>query len=453
MASRRWQLRNISVTVVERLIEKRDWPALRRALVIQPPPEVADLLLQLERSQKALVFRALPRQFSASVFSYLESKDKDELLQDLTNEETRQLLADMKPDDRTELLEELPGQATQRLLNVLGPMDLREARWLLGYPEESVGRLMTPEYVAVRPEWTVGQAMQHIRAKGRDSETINVIYVTDSSWKLLGILGLRQLILAPPTEIIGHIMNPHLIILSAFEDREEAVRAMQRYDVSVLPVVDSDGVLLGIVTVDDVLDVAQEETTEDFHKAAAVEPLDTSYSEASTVSLFRKRILWLMALILVSLLSSGIIAAYEDTLASAIALVFFIPLLIGSGGNTGSQSATLMIRALATGDVELSQWGQALAKEMAVGLMLGLAMGTASSLLGLFRGGFQIGIVVGLAMMLIVFLTDIIGAALPYLLTRAGMDPAVASSPLIASIADAMGLMIYFSVASIILDI
>jgi len=446
-------LRNISVAEIENLIGMRDWHALRRALLVQPPPEVSDLLLQLERPKRALVFRALPRQFSASVFSYLESKDKDELLQDLTNEETRQLLADMKPDDRTELLEEMPGQVTQRLLNVLGPADLREARWLLGYPEESVGRLMTPEYVAVRPEWTVAQAMQHIRAKGQDSETINVVYVTDSSWRLLGTLGLRQLILAPLTEVVERIMNPLVIGLSAFEDREEAVRAMQRYDVSVLPVVDSDGVLLGIVTVDDVLDVVQEETTEDFHKAAAVEPLDTGYSEASALSLFRKRILWLMALIVVSLLSSGIIAAFENTLASAIALAFFIPLLIGSGGNTGSQSATLMIRALATGDVQLSQWGEALVKELAVGLLLGLTMGTASSLLGLFRGGFQIGLVVGLTMVLIVFLTDIIGAALPYLLTRAGMDPAVASSPLIASIADAMGLIIYFTVASIILEI
>lgn len=438
---------------VEMLLNRRDWQSLRHILTAQPPPEVADLLLQLERPKNALAFRAMPRQFSANVFSYLEPKDKDALLQELTNEETRQLLEDMRPDDRTELLEEMPGQVTQRLLNVLSPSDLREARWLLGYPDESVGRLMTPDYVAVRPDWTVSRAMDHVRARGRDSETINVIYVTDSSWRLTGILGLRQLILADPSQIIDEVMNPKAVSLSAFEDREEAVRDMQRYDIPILPVVDSDGVMLGIVTADDVLDVAEEETTEDFQKVAAVEPLDTSYGDASATDLFKKRIIWLLALVLVSLASSGIIAAFEETLASAIALAFFIPLLIGSGGNTGSQSATLMIRALATGDVEPSLWGKAIARELLVGLSLGLTMGAASWLLGLFRGGFEIGVVVGLTMALIVLLTDLIGAALPYLLTRMGLDPAVASSPLIASLADAMGLLIYFTVARLILNI
>jgi magnesium transporter len=347
-------LGNLTLSDVEELIDRRDWPALRQALTAQPPPEVADLLLELEKTKKAFVFRALPRQFSANVFSYLEPKEKDALLQELTNDETRQLLENMRPDDRTELLEEMPGQVTQRLLNVLSPSDTREVCWLLGYPEESVGRLMTPDYVAVRPSWTVSQAMEHVRTRGKDSETINVVYVTDPSWKLVGTLGLRQLILADPSQTVEEIMNPKAISLSAFEDREEAVRDMQRYDIPILPVVDSDGILLGIVTADDVLDVVEEETTEDFQKVAAVEPLDTSYGDARPLDLFKKRIVWLLALIVVSLVSSGIIAAFEDTLASAIALAFFIPLLIGSGGNTGSQSATLMIRSLATGDVELS---------------------------------------------------------------------------------------------------
>lgn len=444
---------NLTLSDIEELIDRRDWLALRQALTAQPPPEVADLLLKLEKPKRAFVFRAMPRQFSANVFSYLEPKEKDALLQELTNEETRQLLENMKPDDRTELLEEMPGQVIQRLLNVLSPSDVKEVCWLLGYPEESVGRLMTPDYVAVRPSWTVSQAMEHVRTRGKDSETINVVYVTDTSWRLIGILGLRQLILANPSQTVEEIMNPNVISLSAFEDREEAVRDMQRYDIPILPVVDSDGVLLGIVTSDDVLDVVEEETTEDFQKAAAVEPLDTSYGDAGPLDLFKKRIVWLLALILISLASSGIIAAFEDTLASAIALAFFIPLLIGSGGNTGAQSATLMIRALATGDIELAQWGSAIAKELLVGILLGLTMGAASWLLGLFRGGLEIGIVVGLTMALIVMLTDIIGAALPYLLTRLGLDPAVASSPLIASLADAMGLLIYFSVARIILNI
>jgi magnesium transporter len=434
-------------------IQRADWAGVRRELSVWPPPDIAEMLLELSSPERILVFRALPRSTSAEVFAWLDGRDRDDLLQELSHEETRHLLANLQPDDRTMLLEELPGQVTQRLLNLLSPEDLQEARQLLGYPEDSVGRLMTPNYVAIRPNWTVEHALAHIRAKGRDSETINVVYIVDDTWKLIDALDLRRLILANPNETVQQIMDYTVTSIPAFDDREEAVRMMQRYSLSVLPVVDSDGILLGIVTVDDVLDVAQEEATEDFHKVGGVSPLHTSYRQASIYELFSKRIGWLLVLVLVNLASSGIIASFEGTLQATLTLAFFIPLLIDSGGNVGSQAATLMIRALATGDIDLEQWGKTLLRELGVGLLLGIVMGGAGWLLGIWRGGYEIGLIVGLSMLCLIVVANLVGFALPYLLTLFRLDPAVASSPLITTVSDALGLFIYFSIAKAFLGI
>lgn len=441
-------LMNPSIKV---LIEQRNWALIRETLSNWPAPEIADLLLDISPADRVFVFRSLPRHVSSEVGSYLEADDLNDLLRALTSEETRRLLADMRPDDRTSLLEELPGQLTQQLLGLLSPEDLREARHLLGYPPESVGRLMTPDYVAIHPDWTVKQAIEHIRVHGRGSETIYMIYVTREDGRLLDSLELKRLILANPEDSIRGMMDDVFVSLSAFDDREKAVYTMDRYDLFVLPVVSSDGVLLGIVTTDDVLDVAVEEATEDFHKAAAMARLPTEYHEATIGQLYRKRIGWLMALVFLNLVSSSVIAVYENTLATAIALACFIPLLIGSGGNAGAQSSTLMIRALATGDVKTDQWIKTLAKEITVGLLLGTTMGILSSWLGLFRGGASIGVVVGISMVAIVLVANIIGAVLPFLFTRLRLDPAVASSPVITTIADSAGLLIYFSLARMIL--
>jgi magnesium transporter len=431
---------------VQPLLDRREWTALRQRLADVPPPELADLLFAFPKTDRALLFRVVPRPQAAEVFSYMPTDQQNALLEDLTDAETRLLLANMRPDDRTHILEELPGQATQKLLNLLRPSDLAEARTLLGYPEESIGRLMTPDYMAVRPDWTVAKALEHIRQTARGSETINTIYVTDVQWRLLDALEVRRFILADPAQTVTDIMDHTFTSASAFDDREEAVRLIQRYDLEALPVIDSDGVLLGIVTIDDVLDVAQAEATEDFHKGAAIAPV-RSYREAGVWALYRKRVVWLIALVFVNLVSSSVIAAYEEVLASTIALAFFIPLLIDSGGNTGSQSATLMVRALATGDVKLTQWLSTLGKELGVGLTLGITMGLASSLLGMFRGGPVVGLVVGLSMISIVLVANLVGILLPFLLTRFRIDPAVASSPLITTVADASGLLIYFSIA------
>ena len=436
---------------VKELIEQRRWDLLREYVGEVPAPDLADFLTQLKKSDRILLFSSLPRELSTDVFASLEPNQKDELLKALTDDETRQLLADLPPDERTMLLEDLPGQATQRVLNLLNREDLEEARLLLGYPEESVGRLMTPDYVAVRPHWTVEQALQHIRARGRESETISIIYVVDDNWHLLNSLFVEDIILAELNERIENLIDRGVVSLYALDDREEAVRIMERYDLPVLPVTDADGVLLGIVTVDDVLDVAIEEATEDFQKSAAIAPLGISYREASIGSLYLKRIGWLLALVFVNLVSSSIIAVYEELLAATIALAFFIPLLIDTGGNTGAQAASLMIRALATGDIALRDWLRTVGKELAEGIMLGITMGIAAFLLGFVRGGTEVALVVGLTMIALVIVANIVGIVLPFLLTRFGLDPAVASSPLITTVVDAVGLLIYFSIATTVL--
>lgn len=436
---------------VKQLIEEEKLLELRSMMEAYPVPDIADFLMELDKPKRVLIFRLLPRPLSSEVFAYLKRDDQNELLKALNDEETRNLLTYLRPDDRTNLFEELPGRMTQKLLNLLSSEDLKSVRQLLGYPEKSVGRLMTPDYVAIRPSWTVGQALEHIRQKGRNSETVSIIYIVDDAWKLLDVISLQKLILANPEQKVESMMNYTFISLLAFDDREEAVRVMQRYDVWALPVVDSEGVLLGIVTFDDVMDVAEEEATEDFHKGAAVTPLRTSYQETSAWELYKKRIVWLFALVIFNLITIKILASFEEILATAIALTFFIPLLIGTGGNTGTQSATLMVRALATDDVELSQWWQVFIKEISVGTALGITMGVAGLVLGVFESGLEIAMVIGMAMLVIVIVANLIGFSLPFLLTKLKLDPAVASNPLISSIIDVTGLLIYFAIAAWIL--
>jgi magnesium transporter len=440
-------------TNVQQLIAEKQWMTLRELVADWPAPEIADFLNELGKVERVVLFRILPRERANEVFVYLSLDEQNQLLKDLTDEETRQLLADLSPDDRTMLLEELPGRVSQRLLNLLSPEDLAEARQLLGYPEDSVGRLMTPNYVAVQRDRTLAAALAHIRTHARESETINVIYVVDKDWRLLDALELRRFIFGEPDATVASIMDDTFIAISAFADQEEAVRMMQRYDLDVLPVVDSDNVLVGIITADDVLDVAQEEATEDFHRTAAVAPLNVSYSDIGVPQLYRKRIGWLLTLIFINVFSGAAIATFEKTIAATIALVFFLPLLIDSGGNAGSQSSTLMVRALAVGDVRVSDWGKLLGKELAVAMLLGVSMSVAVALVGVFRAGPEVALVVSLTMMLVVLVGSLIGMSLPFIFSKLKMDAATASAPLITSLADISGVLIYFSLATWLLGV
>lgn len=447
---------------IQELIENQNWTGLRESVEDWRIPEIADLLVDLEKTNRILFFRALPKTQMSEVFSHLEPEYQNNLLIELTDEEIQHLLANLAPDDRTTLLSEIPGQITQRLLNLLNPQDLREATKLLGYPEESVGRLMTPDYVAVRPGWTIREALAHIRKIGKMSETINVIYVTDTSWKLLDALDLKLFILTEPDRTVQDLMDNDFISISAFEDREETVQIMQKYDKLVLPVVDSDGVLIGIVTIDDVLDVAEEEATEDFQKMGGVSALDTPYMAASVWTMFKKRSGWLAVLFLGQMLTTTAMESFETQLESIIVLALFIPLIISSGGNSGSQATSLIIRAMAVADVGLKDWWVVMRKEAIAGLMLGFFL----AVIGIFRVlGWQwmgfydygseyvlVALTVSIALVGVVSWGSLVGSMLPFILRRIGFDPATSSAPFVATFVDVTGLLIYFGAATLILS-
>ncbi|MGQ3684661.1 MAG: magnesium transporter [Candidatus Loosdrechtia sp.] len=434
-------------------IHENKWQDIRNQVMKLSVPEIADVFLDIEPDSRLPVLRLLPEKVSVAVFSYIPSELQKELIEHLTTDEKRKLLSLMHPDDRTRLFEGMPDEVTKELLTLLSPEDLQESEELLGYPKESIGRLMTTEYLAVYPDWNIGQALGQIRRYGKLSETVNNMYVIDRHELLLGVITLTDVILSEPSDPIEKIMIKDIVTLNPYDDRERASEIMQEYDITILPVVDSNGVMLGIVTIDDVFDVAVEETTEDFQKSSAVTPFTTSYRGTSIFQLFHKRIVWLILLVFANLASSGVIATFEETLTSYIVLAFFIPLLIDSGGNAGSQSATLMIRSIATGDVAISQWFRTFMKEIGVGLTLGIAMGSAATVLGLFHGGYQIGLVVGISMMSIILIANLIGASLPFIFSRFKMDPAIASGPLVTTIVDVCGLFFYFTIARILLRV
>jgi magnesium transporter len=319
-----------------------------------------------------VLFRFLSREQAKEVFQELSHDKQEEIVNGLAQHASKvaELLNDMEPDDRTAFLGELPGEVAQRLMQLLTPDNREVATRLLGYPEDSIGRLMTPEYVAVKPHFTVEETLAHIRKYGRDSETLNVIYVVDDNWKLIDDIRIREVILASPEQCISDLIDYKFTSLNAFDDQETAVSAFKMYDRVVLPVLDTAGTLLGIVTIDDVFEIAEEEETEDFHKFGALQDAIISPLQASVSFLYKKRMFWLTALVFVNVFSGAIIQNFENVLERTLSLVFFLPLLIGCGGNAGSQSATLMIRALAMGDVEIRDWTKLLGKEFLVSSLL-----------------------------------------------------------------------------------
>jgi magnesium transporter len=431
---------------------------LAEKLEEMPVQDIAEAIAQLDDEDDRLkVYMTLPEERRTDTFSYLSHSMQREMLTALDNREARRVLKELVPDDRTGFLESLASEELEGFLKLLGPEDLKQSLKLLGYPEESIGRLMTPRFVSVRPSWTVARALDHIRHEADRGETVNFVFVTDERGRLVDAVKLKDFILARQDAKVEALMDEEYYSVQASADREEAVQVIQHYDINTLAVTDKNGVMLGIVTVDDIMDVAEQEITEDFHKLGATGSLNISIREASPGFLYRKRIGWLMILVLVNLVSGLAIAMYETAIEAVIALVFFLPLIIASSGNAGSQSATLMVRALATGDVEVKDWLGLWGKEFAVALGLGLTMGVAVSLIGIWRGGpelgMQLAMIVGLAMLAVVIMGAMLGMLLPFVLQRLNMDPATASTPLITSVADVVGILIYFSIASAILTL
>jgi magnesium transporter len=444
------------------MLEARQIGLVRAALSELMDPEIADVLIALPPHQRAMAFRLLPRARAADVFTFLPPEEQEQLLAELTNEQLAQVFDEMDPDDRADLFEEMPGPIVAKLLALMKPEERRQTQIILGYPPESVGRIMTPDYVALRPEWTVQQALDHIRQYGRDAETISTLYIIDAARKLIDNIRLRQLILADPQSPIQSLMTGQVVALRATDDREEAVRAMDRYDQPVLPVVDSGGVLVGIVTFDDVADVAKEEVTEDIQKLGGVEALEAPYLSTPLLELVRKRGLWLSVLFLAQLLTASAMGLFEAEIVQAVVLALFIPLIISSGGNSGSQAATLVIRAMAIHEVALRDVWKVLRRELACGAMLGCWLG----LLGLLRilvwqwAGLVdytdhyhwLGLTVMIALVGVVMWGTLVGSMLPFIIRRLNLDPATVSAPFVATLVDVTGLIIYFTTALLMLS-
>ncbi|MFH5832893.1 magnesium transporter [Halalkalibaculum sp. DA384] len=446
----------------DELIKNKDWVALKDILNDVPAVDVAELLEELEAQVAIVIFRLLKKQKAADVFTYLSSQKGVELLEVFTAQQLSEVMSNLEPDERVALMEELPGHLTQRMMNSMKTDDRKLVQKLLGYPEESVGRLMTPRYVKVRRDWTIRQSLEHIRKYGHSAETVNVIYVVDEHEHLIDDLRLNQLILADPEATIASLMDESFEALSAFEDQEDAVKMLSKYDRVAMPVVDSDGILVGIVTVDDVIDVAEEETTEDMQLMAGMDALDDYYSQTSVSEMVKKRIGWLVILFMGQMLTVTAMATYESALAAAAMLSFFIPMIISSGGNSGSQAATLIIRALSTDDINLEDWNKVLKREFLSGALLGGLIGLMGSVViaawMMFRGElFSLSLVlqaltVGCSLVGVVLFGNLSGSMLPFLMSKMGLDPAVTSAPFVATLVDVTGIIIYFSIALLLLQ-
>jgi len=452
--------RLLSPTIQE-LIREKHWDALRDYLVTLDPADIADILIQVPDQDDAAIFRLLPRTLAGRVFAYLPPDHQEGLLRTLTHEQTRAVLAGMSPDDQARLLEELPAEVTRRILETLSPDELKAARDLLGYPPESAGRYMTPRYVSLRPDMTARDALDHIRRTGRDQETLAVLYVVDANGRLVKELRLGTLVLADPAARVIDIPDRPVVSIPATADREEAVQLFRKYDRAALPVTDGDGHLLGIITADDILDVAEREATEDIQRAGGLEALDGPYLEVGFFQMMKKRGGWLSILFLGEMLTTTAMTHFQDEIEKAVVLAMFVPLIISSGGNSGSQASTLVVRALALTELRLGDWWRVLGHELRSGLALGSWLGligflrvTAWHYAGLYDYGehhFLVGLTVWLALIGVVTFGSVSGSMLPFLLRRIGFDPATSSAPFVATLVDVTGLVIYFTVAALIL--
>jgi magnesium transporter len=451
---------------IRSMIQARDFAALREVFREWPPADVAEVILDLPEDEQVIIFRVLPHALAADVFEYLDFEAQEQLLRAMAHEQVGAILNEMAPDDRTALLEELPSAAARQLIRLLTPEERRVATALLGYPEDSVGRLMTPDFIAVHEDWTVQQVLDYVREHGRDTETLNFVYVVDARGKLIDDVRMREFLLRPLGTKVSEIRDENFVALNATDSQQDALNVFRRYDRAALPVVDSGGVVVGIVTSDDMLDVAEEEATEDIQKFGGMEALEEPYMRIPLWRMIRKRAGWLIILFLGEMLTATAMASYQEELAKALVLALFLPLIVSSGGNSGSQASTLMIRAMALGEVTLRDWWRVMSREVQAGLSLGVILGAIGvirvavwAIIGeqyLHRQPYGphwplVAMTVGISLVGVVIWGTLSGSMLPFLLRRIGADPATSSAPFVATLVDVTGLIIYFSIALVIM--
>lgn len=442
------------------ILQKEEVLQIREFLNDQNISDVAELINEFPEYEHQIVGNMSVHR-AAKVFKILDLPTQKNIIQELPPFKTAELLNELPADDRTSFLEELNSEVVKELIKLLDPEERKITLSLLGYPEGSVGRLMTPDYIAVQVDWTVEEVIQHIREVGKDSETIDVIYVVNDKGEFIDDIRIREIILANPEKIVEDIIDHRFIALNVTEDQEVANQTFKMNNRMALPVVDDKNILLGIVTIDDVLWVANEEFSEDMQKIGGTEALDEPYLEMPLMKLFKKRVVWLIVLFLGELLTATAMKYFEDEIAKAVVLVLFVPLIISSGGNSGSQASTLIIQAMAVGELTIADWWRVLRRELIQGLLLGSILGLIgfvrivvwSSLFPELYGAhfLMIALTVGISLLGVVLWGTLIGSMFPILLKRLGADPAVSSAPFVATMVDVTGLVIYFSLAFIFL--
>ena len=471
-------LGNLIGPELKELIATRNFVALREAFADWAAADIAECITDLADEEQAVLFRLLPHDQATEVLEYLDPEAQQTVLKAMGSAEAARILNDMSPDDRTALLEELPGEAVVQLLQLLSPEEKAIAQSLLNYPDDSVGRLMTPDFIRVRDDWTILQVLDFIRTHGHDTETLHVIYVIDEHGILIDDVRIAEVLVRPVTTKISEFRDSSFVALRVTDAAEVATDIFKKYDRTALPVIDSEGKLVGIVTVDDVLDIMEQQTTEDIQRIGGMEALDEPYSTISMWRLVQKRGGWLAALFFGEMLTASAMSHFQSELEKAAVIALFLPLIISSGGNSGSQASTLIIRALALGEIKLRDWWWVMRRELTCGAILGLFLGAIGFLrihvwqwiglanynsnrgyvtegqhpiydiAGLYH---SIGLAVGIALIGVVLWGTLCGAMLPFLLRRLRLDPATISAPLVATLVDVTGLVIYFSVALLIL--
>ena len=440
---------------VQELLESKQYTSLRQFLAELNEADIAACMDELPDEEELKVFRILPKDLAADVFSYLEVENQEMIITALTDKETANVINNLMADDAADLLEEMPANVVKKLLKNATSEVRNDINHLLKFPEDSAGSLMTVEFMDLKEHLTVAQAIERIRKIGVDRETINNCYVLDNQRRLIGAITLRHLLLNNAEDTIGDIMNENVIAVNTLMDQEEVANHFKKYDFTAMPVVDNENRLVGIITVDDIVDIMEEEATEDMEMMAAIVPSDKPYMRTSVIENFKKRIPWLLLLMVSSAFTGAIITSFEDALSVNAALIAFIPMLMGTGGNAGGQASVTVIRGLSMGEIEYKNVPGIMWKELRIAFMCGVCLAAANFLKVLMfdRCGIMVALAVSLTLIVVVLMAMLIGCVLPVLAKRLGFDPAVMASPFITTIVDAMSLLIYFKVAMMILGI
>ena len=439
---------------ITKLLEEKKYNVLKEKLKEINSADIPPLLEELDKESVVKLFRILPKEQAGEAFSYMEPYMKEKLIQDLTDAELKGILNELFMDDTVDLIEEMPSNVVKKILKVVNAKDRKIINELLQYPEDSAGSIMTTEFIDLKETMTVEQALQRIRDIGIDSETISNCYVLNRNRVLLGMINIKEILISKKEQIIKDLMTTNVISVNTLEDQEDAAKIFDKYDLYAVPVVDNENRLVGIITVDDAINVLQDETAEDFEKMAAMSPNEKGYFETSVFKHAKNRIVWLLVLMLSSAITGGIITNYEEAFAAVPLLVAFIPMIMGTGGNCGSQSSTLIIRGLATDEIELKDLFKALWKEFRVSIIVGVVLAIVNGIRIMIQyNDLQLAIVIGLTLIATVALSKALGCLLPMFAKKLKLDPAIMATPLITTLVDIFSILVYFQIATAIMHI